>query len=161
MRGPGIPANTTLLHPTNHLDITATVVELAGATPVGDPLDGKSFVSALGPSPSSPSEWRDFSFTEFFGNANTWWSIRRPLPGDRTQFNHWCQEDEEVFDMDADEWQMNNIVATEGALAAKELLLAVTLGSCKGAECSAPTPASKPKKKPLPCKNVTKGVGYQ
>ena len=29
--GPGIPQNVTMLHPTTHLDITATIVELAGA----------------------------------------------------------------------------------------------------------------------------------
>jgi hypothetical protein len=34
IRGPGLPAGTTLPHPTNHLDITATLVELAGAMAV-------------------------------------------------------------------------------------------------------------------------------
>ena len=29
IRGPGLPPNTTRLHPTNHLDITATIVDLA------------------------------------------------------------------------------------------------------------------------------------
>jgi hypothetical protein len=31
IRGPGLPAGTTLPHPTNHLDITATLVDLAGS----------------------------------------------------------------------------------------------------------------------------------
>ena len=166
IKGPGVPAGTTLLHPTNHLDITATVVELAGATPSGPALDGKSFAAALTSTPVAPEDWRTFSFTEHFSNANTWWSIRRPLQADRTKFNHWCQEDEEVFHLDADQWEMSNVVGTPSgaALAAKELALAVTLGSCKGAaECGAPKPAGRVPKKPLMCKNVTKGetwAGY-
>ena len=141
IRGPGIPANTTLLHPTNHLDITATVVELAGATPVGPPLDGKSFAGALTAAPVPPEQWRTFSFTEHFGNANTWWHLRRPLAGDRTEFTHWCGGgDEEVFDMDADPWELRNVADGAGAaLAKRELPLAATLGSCSGASCWAPS----------------------
>ena len=159
IRGPGVPAGTTLLHPTNHLDITATVVELAGATSVGEPLDGKSFAGEL-TAPGEPAAWRGFYFTEFFGNANTWWSIRRPLPGDGTKFNHWCQNDEEVFNISADALEMTNLIASPAGakLAASELLIAEALGSCNGAECSAPTPA-RALKKPLVCKNVTKGLG--
>jgi arylsulfatase A-like enzyme len=87
IRGPGVPAGAELLYPTNHLDITATVVELAGATVSGPPLDGLSFAAALGPSPPAPEAWRSFSFTEHFENANTWWEIRRPLAADRTKFH--------------------------------------------------------------------------
>ena len=87
IRGPGVPAGAELLYPTNHLDITATVVDLAGATVSGPPLDGLSFAAALGPSPPAPEAWRSFSFTEHFENANTWWEIRRPLAADRTKFH--------------------------------------------------------------------------
>jgi len=157
--GPGVPANSTLLHPTNHLDITATIVELAGATPKGPPLDGKSFASELGPSPGDPAQWRDFSFTEHFGNALTWQAIRRPLSAPRTKFTLWCGDGTmEVFDLDGDRWELDNTVQGAGAsLAASELPLAVFLGTCSGAECSSPTPAKVPKK-PLACKNTTKGV---
>ena len=42
-RGPGIPANSTQLHPTTHVDIAATVLDIAGAQSEGPPLDGLSF----------------------------------------------------------------------------------------------------------------------
>ena len=65
IRGPNIPANTTVLHPTNHLDITATLVEIAGATSKGPVLDGLSFKNVLSANPPSPAAWgRTFSFTE-------------------------------------------------------------------------------------------------
>ncbi len=35
VRGPGVPKGATRPHPTTHLDVTATIVELAGAAPVG------------------------------------------------------------------------------------------------------------------------------
>ena len=160
--GPGIAAGSTLLYPTNHLDITATIVELAGAVATGPPLDGKSFAAALGPSPPPPAQWRDFSFTEHFENALTWQLIRRPLGGGgapRSKFMQWCDNTQEVFDLDADPWELSNIVqsASGSALAAQELPLAVSLGECSGEACSAPQP-SKPKKHPLACKNTTKGV---
>ncbi len=158
--GPGVPPNTTLLHPSNHLDITATIVELAGATPTGPPLDGKSFAADLGPTPGPASAWRDFSFTEHFGNALTWQAIRRPLgPGPRTKFTLWCDSTMEVFDLDSDRWELVNTAAGAGAaVAARELALAVALGQCSGgSQCSSPAPGT-PKKHPLQCKNTTKGA---
>lgn len=43
MTGPGVPPNSTQLHPTTHVDIAATLVDLAGAHATGPPLDGLSF----------------------------------------------------------------------------------------------------------------------
>ena len=157
--GPGVVPNSTLLHPTNHLDITATVVELAGATATGPPLDGLSFASQL-TAPGDPASWRDFSFIEYFENANTWQSIRRPLAGDRTVFTQWCQDNQEVFDLDADPYEINNLDGTSrgAAVEARDLPLAFTLGTCSGAACNQPSPG-KPPKHPLACKNTTKGRG--
>ena len=125
---------------------------------MGPPLDGKSFASDLGPSPGPPSAWRDFSFTEHFSNSLTWQAIRRPLHSPRTKFTLWCDSTMEVFDLDSDAWELVNTAAGAGAaLAARELALAVTLGQCSGSECSSPTPGT-PKKRPLQCKNTTKGV---
>jgi hypothetical protein len=45
VRGPGVLGNRLLPHPTNHLDITATIVELARAQATAPSnLDGLSFV---------------------------------------------------------------------------------------------------------------------
>ena len=81
VRGPGIPANQTRAHPTTHLDIIATIVELAGAADSlpKDPkyaLDGKSFAQALTASPVAVEDWRTFSFSEFLNGNNTWRAVR-------------------------------------------------------------------------------------
>merc|ERR1719174_2600421 len=86
IRGPGVYRNKTLPHPTTHLDITRTVVEIAQAdqTAPGN-LDGKSFLSELSDPVgghnghdghsghqskvttwSRAEAWRQFSFSEFF-----------------------------------------------------------------------------------------------
>jgi hypothetical protein len=81
-----------------------------------------------------------------------------PLHSPRTKFTLWCDSTMEVFDLDSDAWELVNTAAGAGAaLAARELALAVTLGQCSGSECSSPTPGT-PKKRPLQCKNTTKGV---
>jgi arylsulfatase A-like enzyme len=56
VRGPGVAVGTLSLLPTTHLDITVTVLELAGAThgphtPAN--LDGLSFAAALAPTPAA------------------------------------------------------------------------------------------------------------
>lgn len=77
MTGPGVGRNQVRKHPTNHIDITATIVELASAVDhVAIPLDGLSFVSALDANAPSFTEWRTYSFTEFYVKNNTWWSMR-------------------------------------------------------------------------------------
>ena len=157
--GPGVPAGATLEHPTTHIDVTATVVELTGATATGPPLDGLSFVDALGAAPVAPTDWRDFSFTEHFENADTWQVIRRPLAADGTKFVRWCQDTLEVFDIVADPFELTSLDGTArgSALEATESPLAFFLGSCSGSECNKPTPSTPPKKA-LPCKNTTKGI---
>jgi hypothetical protein len=42
---------------------------IAGAKPVGPPLDGLSFAAALTADPVPPSEWREFQFSEYFGDG--------------------------------------------------------------------------------------------
>jgi len=160
IRGPGVPANTTLLHPTTHIDITATVVELAGAAPAGPPLDGKSFARELS-APGPAAAWRDFSFTEFFENANTWQTLRRPLDDPPTRYTLWCAAGgQEVFDLAADPFEMDNLDGTPGgaAAAAAGYPLVYALGACKGAECSAPAAGKPPKKNALACHPTSKGA---
>jgi len=161
IRGPGIPDDTTLLHPTNHLDITATLVELTGAQPVGPALDGKSFASALTSNPIPPEKWRNFSFSEYFQNFDTWWKIRWALSdGSLTQntaFHWWCTDQGEVFDLASDPWELTNLVrVTErgNAIRDKSLPLAVFLGSCSGPTCSTPTPVTPIPPIPLQCRLV-------
>jgi arylsulfatase A-like enzyme len=86
-----VPKGEVRLHQTTHLDITATVVELAGATSTAPTdLDGLSFASALPSDGVRPSAWRGFSFTEFFSGNNTWWNVRVVNATYAFTFHWWC-----------------------------------------------------------------------
>ena len=155
--GPGVPAGASLLYPTAHIDVTATIVELTGATPVGPPLDGLSFASAFSATPPAPADWRPFQFSEHHCDGLTWRKVRRPLAaaGNLT-YNMWCDGTEEVFDLAADPWELRNSVNGAGAAtAASDGGVAAFLWSCKGPECNHPPAGGKAK--PFPCYNVTAG----
>ena len=151
--GPGVPRNSTQAHPTTHVDIAATVVELAGATPVGEPLDGLSFASVLGAAPPPPQAWRNHSFSEFFGNADTWASLRSPLYSGwvRAKVNAWCTNDTEVFNLTADPWELANVAKGAGAAVLNSTLpLLSAMARCKGGLCRHPVPNGV---EPLPCRS--------
>lgn len=155
--GPGVPAGTALLYPTNHIDITATIVELAGATVTGPPLDGLSFASAFRPNPPAPADWRDWQFSEFHCGTDTWRQVRRPLVN--TTYTMWCSQDgslgtQEVFDLMNDPWQVSNIVGTPAGanVSASDSKIAEAMWTCKGDACRNPTPADV---QPFYCYNVT------
>ena len=164
-------SNRTLPHPTTHLDIVATVVEIAGATrylPQGYELDGKSFLAELAPSSSTAmmtvgesesesesdstaavalraQQWRQFSFSEFFAFANTWQMVRVVNTTHRFTYHWWCTNDTEVFDLQNDPHQMANLagVSTFGKdVAAIYRPIVHALGKCSGAACSTPSLSS-------------------
>jgi N-acetylglucosamine-6-sulfatase len=180
-RGPGIAANTTLLHPITLVDLTATIVELAGARGSvgpqgGGPLDGLSFAGALLGGDPDPSLWRNFSFSEHFDGHNSWVHVRYPLLTlDRggmgttttppvnlshTTFTRWCTNQSEVYDLGADPFQLQNLAGSPGRGSDVErvtLPLALALLACKGAaECASqsaqPSNASAPG---VPCYKTT------
>merc|ERR1712173_151160 len=75
--GPGVPRGELRSHPTTHLDLTATIASLAGATKFAPhALDGKSMATLLTSAPPSVQNWRQFSFSEFYREDNTWRQIR-------------------------------------------------------------------------------------
>jgi hypothetical protein len=166
--GPGIVANSTAEHPTTHIDLTATLVELAGAVPVGPPLDGLSFAAALTPTPIAPAVWRNFSFAENADDSTTWVQLRRPLApagaGDTaaaTAFHWWCVNASELFDLAADPWQLANLAnnTPRGAAIAREALpLVLALAACAGANCSAPTPLAAVPANPLSCYKTNRTI---
>ena len=144
IRGPNVFRNATLPHPTGHLDITATVVDIAGATafvPSQTPLDGKSFLGeirasvddplppllpALLPRDSPPSAkalahnadaWRQYSFSEFFGTDLTWRLVRVQNSTASFTYTSWCTNDTEIFHLANDPHQMSNLAGTGDAWA--------------------------------------------
>jgi len=162
VRGPGVPANGTRLHPTTLVDLTATIVDLAGAAaPAEPPLDGLSFASALAAAPPAPEQWRNYSFSEHFGGDTTWWLVRRPLSSGggaagasaaMTSFAWWCTNESEVFDLAADPWQLANLAGSGprgDAVANASLAFAAALARCSGANCSSEDSALAPPPPPL------------
>jgi hypothetical protein len=149
-RGPGVPRNGSQPHPTTHVDIAATVLQLAGAAPAGEPLDGLSFASVLSAAPPAAQAWRNHSFSEFFGPLNTWASLRFPLGAARAKVTQWCTNDTEVFDLGADPWELANIGGGAGAQLLNDTLpLLAALARCKGGLCRHPAPNGA---LPLPCR---------
>jgi N-acetylglucosamine-6-sulfatase len=156
--GPGIPPSTSLAHPTTTVDLTATILELAGASPTGPPLDGLSFAAEL-TAPRPPSQWRNFSFAENAGGGTTWVQLRRPLPSPsspspRTAFHWWCSNVSEVFDLDGDEWQLSNLAGATpegGRVLAEALPLVLALARCAGQNCTTPVPLEVIPPNPLQC----------
>eukprot|EP00750_Incisomonas_marina_P015021 INCI18055.2.p1 GENE.INCI18055.2~~INCI18055.2.p1 ORF type:complete len:663 (-),score=83.23 INCI18055.2:250-2106(-) len=143
--GPDIPKNVTMLHPTTHLDITATIVELAAANVYAPQLlDGQSFAQELRSSPNGPliirgDSWRQFSFSEFFGLNNTWQLLRVVNSSATLSLVWWCTNDTEVFDMQIDPWQQHNIAGQSGLPQHVQDELGSSpaiLGRCSGASCS-------------------------
>eukprot|EP01051_Picozoa_sp_SAG22_P026330 SAG22_NODE_8255_length_670_cov_1.150613_2_plen_160_part_01 len=118
VRGPGVPQGVISKLPTTHLDITATIVALAGATngpATPADLDGLSFAPALLDSPAAaklratPEHWRSFSFSEFFMNDCTWWNVRTVNSTHKFSYHYWCDGTGEVFNLLADPLQLKNL----------------------------------------------------
>lgn len=153
----GIPRGEVRAHQTTHLDITATVVELAFAQSTAPKdLDGLSFANALPSDGISPAAWRGYSFTEFFGDNNTWWAVRVLNTTHDLTFHWWCTGQAEVFDVRNDPDQLVNLAGHPGfgQLVEQQFLpIATGLSKCKGAECNHHHPRE-PGPKPLECYEV-------
>lgn len=169
--GPGVAKGVIRHHPTNHMDITKTIMDIAGATPVGPPLDGKSMVPALGETPVPVESWRTWQYSEFFAQNNTWQALRLVNttalqdrdPHDRSPstsvaLHRWCTGEVEVFNMGGgDQWQLSNLGDTAPtpfgeAIKKQYLPMLSALGQCSGADCQDPTPGAV---SPLACYETT------
>ena len=153
----GIPRDEVRAHQTTHLDITATVVELAGAQSTAPKdLDGLSFANALPSDGVTPAAWRSYSFTEYFGGNNTWWAVRVVNVTHDLTFHWWCTGQAEVFDVQNDPFQLVNLAGNPGLgqLVQQQFLpIATGLSRCKAAECNHPNPRE-PGTQPLECYEV-------
>eukprot|EP00756_Hemistasia_phaeocysticola_P050778 Hpha_TRINITY_DN25966_c0_g1::TRINITY_DN25966_c0_g1_i1::g.185367::m.185367 len=164
VRGPGVPAGEVRPHPTNHLDITATIAEFAGAAKHSPfPLDGKSFRDVMVCSRVPQlGDWRNFSFSEIYAGQNTWHQIRfiNESTGSAEWALHWwCSNQSEIYHMPSDPWQMRNLGGDNPTPFGRHVLdqyLGATrlLGQCKGEACSKMPPPTTVVPNLLPCHNV-------
>lgn len=163
-RGPGLRPNSQLAHASTHIDITATIAQLAGAVPANGRLEGKSLVTAPGAEPEEAEAWRSYQFAE----NGRFWKIR--YPGNKTEMHWYCDGDgaagiaqvgtPNVFDLATDKWELHNLVGPGGTaegdlMLASALPLAAGMAACRGSACNdAPRLAPDPVE-PLPCYRIT------
>lgn len=139
-RGPGIPAGEIRIQLVNNLDLTATIVDWAEATP-GTALDGTSLVPIL-KSPTAP--WRSAIFFE----GGTLGAERQTLYGVRTvsrkymirKYMIYADGSEELYDLVRDPYELTNIAGLSAYKVDLELLrsLAEKLKTCSGEACWVP-----------------------
>merc|ERR1712070_137226 len=141
IRGPTVKPNATMRPPTTHLDITATIAELAGVESRNQ-LDGESFAQEL--DGGDADNWRQFSYSEMFMNDFTWRMVRQVNSTHLFSHARWCQEENvEIFDLRTDPWQKSNLAGHAGfpeRISSQFDPISAALASCAGSSCSSPVP---------------------
>ncbi|KAL3441786.1 alkaline-phosphatase-like protein [Aspergillus insuetus] len=150
VRGPGIsssPRKETQV--TTHIDFAATIFELAGI-PLRDDFDGTPMkFTKTGSSAAVPHE---HVIVEYWGDAvleaadntirmsnNTYKSTRIISKSHNLFYAVWCTGDHELYDLNNDPYQMNNIYATTPQTILDRLDgLLLVLKSCGGSTCIEP-----------------------
>jgi arylsulfatase A-like enzyme len=139
--------------PTSHVDLTRTIVDIAGAgkhAPL-HALDGKSFIHAFDRD-VAPSEWRRWSYSEMFESAGgkTWRNIRYIGDNGKAAWSLalWCKGKLEIYHMGGgDEAQLTNTIAAEDGTLTKKFGDGIAkawmpvingMGSCSGDACNHP-----------------------
>ena len=148
VRGPGIPAGTEADHLLGHIDITPTLVELAGgAIPAW--VDGRSFASILAdPLGAPPTAGRSWLLIENWEPKTTRNVVLdshfRAIRTGQLIYVEWANGDREWYDLAADPYQLDNIYDAQSGFA-KVFASAVMqiLGDCQGPGCR-PTGATNP-----------------
>ena len=103
-RWPGhFSAGATCEELVTHMDILPTLAEAAGVD-IPDEIDG----ATLGPLLSGePSEWRDHVVITHHGNAYGLCTMRAVITNDY-KYVYWPYDTAELYDRQADEWEMEN-----------------------------------------------------
>ena len=137
MRGPGIPEDQTRDQLVNNLDVTATIVDLAGAKP-GVPLDGKSLVPLFA---DADAPWRgalliESPVTRFDKKTNRYAGVRTATK----KYVRYEGGFEELFDLTADAYELKNVVHDPAYASDLSALRGAydTLKPCAGTSCFVP-----------------------
>ena len=137
MRGPGIPEHQTRDQLVSNLDVTATIVDLAGAKP-GVPLDGKSLVPLFA---NADAPWRsalliESPVTSFEKKTNRYAGVRTATK----KYVRYEGGFEELFDLASDPYELKNETRDPAHAGDLSSLRGIhdTLKSCAGASCWVP-----------------------
>jgi choline-sulfatase len=109
------------------LDLTRTLVDLAGAPDPGD-LDGDSLLPVLrdgGPSPSG-APWKDEAFCEYYGHSTN--RAQRMLRSGRWKLCYYHREAPELYDLQADPGELTDLAGRPEYRSVQEALTRRVLG---------------------------------
>jgi arylsulfatase A-like enzyme len=137
MRGPGIPEDQTRAQLVSNLDVTATIVDLAGAKP-GVPLDGKSLVPLFA---GAYAPWRSALLIE--SPVTSFEKRENRYAGVRTATKKYVRYEggfEELFDLASDPDELENRAGDAANAGDLSGLRGIhdTLKSCAGPSCWVP-----------------------
>ncbi|KAI1284481.1 alkaline-phosphatase-like protein [Xylaria sp. FL0933] len=164
VRGPGVAANHSTDVVTSHTDLAPTFLRLLGI-PLREDFDGKPIPVTKREIESTQRARREHVNVEFWGRAvsegehqvlerehNTYKAIRLSSPDYNLYYSVWCNNEHELYDMNLDPGQLDNILAAPGSVSGHTLVaglpvskvvsrldaLLFVLKSCKGYSCSQP-----------------------
>jgi N-acetylglucosamine-6-sulfatase len=142
LRGPGIPAGKMISSQVADIDFAPTLVDLSGASP-GRTMDGVSLLPGIHNPKKLPDRAIELEAPAplFEGNipVNAW---DRPYTGvrtDRYTYVVWTETGEqELYDRQADPYQLRNVASDPAYAAIKASLAAdlVRLNGCAGSDCN-------------------------
>jgi N-acetylglucosamine-6-sulfatase len=141
LRGPGVAKNRTVSRQVSNVDFAPTLLDAAGAE-AGREVDGVSLLPAAGGKKEPPERALGIEapYPLFAGDipVNRW---DRPYAGVRTErytYVVWAETgEEELYDREADPYQLQNVAADPAYAEVKAGLAAnlEELRECKGKEC--------------------------
>jgi N-acetylglucosamine-6-sulfatase len=152
VRGPGIPANSTIEALASQVDLAPTFAAWADVVPP-DFVDGRSLASLLRGEPTPP-DWRQFLLIEQYAN-NPARTEKQPafealrLPG--STYVEYGSGEREYYDLQSDPWETENLAATADPALLKTLSTCVDrMKTCVAAECRAVESEALPAKTATP-----------
>ncbi|KAI1351769.1 Arylsulphatase [Xylaria sp. FL0043] len=164
VRGPGVAANHSTDVVTSHTDLAPTFLRLLGI-PLREDFDGKPIPLTKHEIGSAQRARREHVNVEFWGRAisegehqilerehNTYKAIRLSSPDYNLYYSVWCNNEHELYDMNLDPGQLDNILAAPGSVSGHNLVaglpvskvvsrldaLLFVLKSCRGYSCRQP-----------------------
>jgi N-acetylglucosamine-6-sulfatase len=135
IRGPEIPAGATLRHLVSNVDFLPTWLELAGA-PIARNVEGRSLAPLLREHPVPAEQWRNELLVEYLVPGGSESPPFRQIRTDRYSYAEYEGGEREVYDMERDEYQLENIART----APQSVLVGLSrrlqeLAHCAGRSC--------------------------
>ncbi|KAI9050293.1 hypothetical protein LZ554_005460 [Drepanopeziza brunnea f. sp. 'monogermtubi'] len=164
IRGPGVAKNHTTSMVTTHTDLAPTFFDLLGIPPRDD-FDGTAFPVTAAGIEMAKARRREHVNVEYWGFAggegkydhelhenNTYKAIRILGPAYNLYYSIWCTNEHELYDMDNDPHQMQNLLSPSRRPAHDTLIaglpiskvvarldsLLFVLKSCRGITCQQP-----------------------